>query len=360
MIKVCGLTLYGAQAASTRYRLGQYVPGLKREGIDLRIMPLLGDGYIKVTFSGGKYGVKRFIGDYADRLTCLTGQSRYDLAIIQVELFPLLPGGIESRLLRIPYIYDFDDAFFLKYRHKRFRRVSFLLMDKFEPVISRAAAVLAGNHYLADYANQLNPATTCLPTVVDTDRYVRLSVKRDDVFTIGWIGSPSTSVYLSALAPALAQLGREGPVRFVVVGGRCEAIDGVEVVNLPWEEATEVSLINTFDVGVMPLFDDEWARGKCALKLIQYMACGVPAVASPVGANLDVINDSCGLLASDSDAWLDGLRRLKDDGALRRDMGVAARQRIEHFYSLRTALPVMSNTIKTVAANRIMPQHFSS
>ena len=202
-----------------------------------------------------------------------------------------MPGGIELRLLRIPYIYDFDDAFFLKYRHKRFRRVSFLLKDKFEPVISRAAAVLAGNHYLADYANQLNPATTCLPTVVDTDRYVRLSGERDDIFTVGWIGSPSTSVYLSALALPLAQLGREGPVRFVVVGGRCEAIDGVEVVNLPWEEATEVSLINTFDVGVMPLFDDEWARGKCALKLIQYMACGVPAVASPVGANLDVINE---------------------------------------------------------------------
>ena len=353
------MTLYGAQAASTRYRLSQYVPGLKREGIDLRIMPLLGDGYIKVTFSGGKYGVKRFIGDYVDRLACLTRQGKYDLAIIQVELFPLLPGGIESRLLRIPYIYDFDDAFFVKYRHKRFRWMSFLLKDKFEPVISRAAAVLAGNHYLADYANQLNPATTCLPTVVDTDRYVRLSGKRDDMFTIGWIGSPSTSVYLSALAPALAQLGREGPVRFVVVGGPCEAIDGVEVVNLPWEEATEVSLINTFDVGVMPLFDDEWARGKCALKLIQYMACGVPAVASPVGANLDVINNSCGLFARDSGAWLDGLRRLKDDGALRRDMGVAARQRIEHFYSLRTALPVMSKTIKTVAANRIMPQHCS-
>ena len=169
-------------------------------------------------------------------------------------------------MLRIPYIYDFDDAFFLKYRQKRFRRVSFLLKDKFAPVISRAAAVLAGNHYLADYANQLNPATTYLPTVVDTDRYMRLSGKRDDIFTIGWIGSPSTSVYLSALALPLAQLGREGPIRFIVVGGRCEAIDGVEVVNLPWEEATEVRLINTFDVGVMPLFDDEWARGKCALQ----------------------------------------------------------------------------------------------
>jgi len=352
MIKVCGLTLYGTQAASTRYRLGQYAPGLKADGIDLHITPLLGDEYVRCAFAGETYSIKKLVIDYANRLASLTKQGRYDLAIVHLELFPLLPGGIESRLLRIPYIYDFDDAFFLKYRQERFRRVSFFLKHKFAPVLSHAAAVLAGNHYLADYANQLNPATTLLPTVVDTNRYVRLSGQRDDIFTVGWIGSPSTSVYLSALAPPLGQLGREGPVRFVVVGGRCKAIHGVEVVNLPWEETTEVSLINTFDVGVMPLFDDEWARGKCALKLIQYMACGVPAVASPVGANLDIINDSCGLLASDSDAWLGGLRRLRDDRALRRDMGLAGRHRVERFYSLRTALPVMTNAIKTVASMR--------
>jgi glycosyltransferase involved in cell wall biosynthesis len=351
MIKVCGLALYGFQAASTRYRLAQYVPGLKENGIDLHITPLLSDEYVTRAFAGQTYSIKKLIIDYINRLASLTKQGKYDLAIVHVELFPLLPGGIESRLLRVPYIYDFDDAFFLKYRQKRFRRVSFLLKDKFAPVLSRAAAVLAGNHYLADYANQLNSATTFLPTVVDTDRYV-LASERDDIFTVGWIGSPSTSVYLSALASPLAQLGREGPVRFIIVGGRCEPIDGVEVVNLPWDEATEVRLINTFDVGVMPLFDDEWARGKCALKLIQYMACGVPVIASPVGANLDVINDSCGLLASDADAWLVGLRRLRDDRALRRGMGVAGRQRVEQFYSLRTALPVMSNAIKTVAAMR--------
>ena len=349
MIKVCGLALYGSQAASTRYRLAQYVPGLKENGIDLRITPLLRDEYVTRTFAGQTYSIKELIIDYVNRLASLTKQGKYDLAIVHVELFPLLPGGIKSRLLRVPYIYDFDDAFFLKYRQKRFRRVSFLLKDKFAPVLSRAAAVLAGNHYLADYANQLNSATTFLPTVVDTDRYV-LASERHDLFTVGWIGSPSTSVYLSALALPLAQLGREGPVRFIIVGGRCEPIDGVEVVNLPWDEATEVRLINTFDVGVMPLFDDEWARGKCALKLIQYMACGVPVIASPVGANLDVINDSCGLLASNSDAWLGGLRRLRDDRGLRRDMGVAGRQRVEQFYSLSMALPVMTNVIKTVAA----------
>jgi glycosyltransferase involved in cell wall biosynthesis len=350
MINVFGLALYGDQAASTRYRLIQFVPGLALEGITLQVVPLLGNQYIRSTFAGERYSFKKLAGEYVKRLARLLRLKKYDLAIVNLEMFPLLPGTIEARLLRIPYIYDFDDAFFLKYHQKRFRRVSFLLKDKFEPVISRAAAVLAGNHYLAKYANQLNSATTLLPTVVDTDRFVPLPGKRDDTFTVGWIGSPSTSVYLDALAPPLAQLGREGRVRFVVVGGRCQAIDGVEVVNLPWEESTEVNIINMFDVGVMPLFDDEWAHGKCALKLIQYMACGLPAIASPVGANLDVINDSCGLLASDSDAWLEGLRRLRDNSALRHDMGIAGRQRIEQFYSLRTALPVITKAIKKVAA----------
>ena len=351
MVKVCGLTLYGAQAASTRYRLGQYVPGLKAEGIDLHISPLLGDDYVRFTFIGKTYSFKRLIVDYTRQLASLTKQGRYDLAIVQAELFPLLPGGIESRLLGIPYIYDFDDAFFLKYRQERFRRVSFVLKDKFAAVISRAAAVLAGNHYLVDYANQLNPATTFLPTVVDTDRYVHLPSERDDKFTVGWIGSPSTSVYLSAMALPLAQLGREGPIRFVIVGGRSEAIDGVEVVNLPWEEATEVSLINTFDVGVMPLFDDEWARGKCALKLIQYMACGVPVVASPVGANLDVVGSDCGLLAKDDGDWALALRRLRDDVRLRKDMGLAGHERVVKNYSLSVGLPIMAQAIKSVVSS---------
>ena len=352
MIKVLGLALYGVQAASTRHRMAQYVPNLKEEGIDLQVVPLLGDEYIKTTFGGKRYRAKALIHDYIVRLAWLAKQGRYDLAIIQVELFPLLPGVIEFAVVARSVYLRFRRCILFEISSGAVPPVLFFLKDKFAPVISHAAAVLAGNHYLADYAKQLNPATTFLPTVVDTNRYVHLPRERHDLFTVGWIGSPSTSVYLRVLASPLAQLGREGPVRFIVVGGRCEAIDGVEVVNLPWEEATEVRLINTFDVGVMPLFDDEWARGKCALKLIQYMACGVPVIASPVGANLDVINGSCGLLASNSDAWLVGLRRLRDDKALRRDMGVAGRQCVEQFYSLRTALPVMGNAIKTVAAMR--------
>jgi glycosyltransferase involved in cell wall biosynthesis len=349
MIKVLALSLYGPQAASPRYRLTQYNPGLREHGIDLQFKSLFGDDYIPRSFAGETYPHRNLLRDYLKRVALLLRQNRYDIAILHLELFPLLPGIIEARLLRIPYIYDFDDAFFLKYRASRFRPFSYILKDKFDPVVSRAAAVTAGNQYLLDYARRWNSDVRLLPTVIDTDLYKYAPNKRDGVFTIGWNGSPSTSVYLPTLAQPLAALAREGPVRFVVVAGRCPPIEGVDVVHLPWNEDTEVGIVNTYDVGVMPLFDDEWAKGKCALKLLQYMACGVPVVASPVGANLDVVNAACGFFADNPDAWLDSLRRLRDDLLLRRSMGELGRRRIENLYSLRSALPTMVSTINLVA-----------
>jgi glycosyltransferase involved in cell wall biosynthesis len=352
MIKVLGLALYGPLAASTRYRLAQYVPGLREQGIDLEVSALLGDDYVRKSYSSQKYPLAHLLMDYFNRAELLLKQRKYDLAIVNAELFPLLPGFIESRLLRIPFIYDFDDAFFLKYKSERFKRVSFLLKDKFDTVVSRAAAVTAGNYYLASYAQHWNTDIRWLPTVVDTKRYTPASCKREDVFTVGWIGSPSTSVYLAMMAQPLEELGREGPVRFLVVGGNSAAIPGVEVVNMPWSEATEVETINTFDVGVMPLFDDDWARGKCAFKLIQYMACAVPVIASPVGANVDVVGEACGLLATSAADWIEGLRRLRDESALRQSLGAAGRARVEQMYSLHSALPVMAATIREVVASR--------
>jgi glycosyltransferase involved in cell wall biosynthesis len=350
MIKVLGLSLYGSQAASTRYRLTQYRPSLREHGIDLDVKALLDNDYIQKSFAGEKYPRWDLFRRYLKRAALLFHQKQYDMAILHVELFPLLPGLLESSLLRIPYIYDFDDAFFLKYKGGRFRLISRLLKDKFDPVVSSAAAVTAGNRYLLDYARLWNSNACLLPTVIDTDLYTYAPNKRDGVFTIGWNGSPSTSVYLPELVQPLAELGREGPVRFVVVAGKCPPIEGVDVVHLPWNEATEVGIVNTYDVGVMPLFDDEWAKGKCALKLLQYMACGVPVVASPVGANLDVVDGACGFFADNKEAWLDSLRRLRDDLPLRRSMGERGRTRVENLYSLRSASPTMVSTINLVAA----------
>ena len=349
MIKVLGLALYGPLAASTRYRLGQYVPGLATQGIDLQICHLLGDDYLRQRFSGGALPIGSVLNAALARLADLWRQGEYDLAMLHCELFPLMPGWMERALLRIPYIYDFDDAFYLKYRTGRLGAASPLLGRKFDTVIAGAAAVTAGNGVLAQYARQFNASTHALPTVVDTARYLpRPAVRNGQVFTVGWIGSPSTAPYLSELVAPLSVIGLEGPVQFVVIGGKAPVVPNVAVVELEWNEHTEVDLINSFDVGVMPLPDDDWARGKCAFKLIQYMACAVPVIASPVGANVEVVGAECGLLASTPQEWTDALRAFRDEPAKRAGMGSAGRLRVEEHFSLHRNMQALTSVIRQV------------
>ena len=349
MIKILGLALYGPLAASHRYRLGQFVPGLISMGIDLQIRHLLSDDYLYARFNGHTLPLKSMIKDGMSRFSDLWHQGDYDAVILQCELMPLMPGWLESALIRKPFIYDFDDAFYLKYRTGKMNWAKPLLGKKFDRVMAGAAAVTAGNYGLADYAGRFNTNTHYLPTVVDTNRYLPIKGTRgSEFFTIGWIGSPSTAPYLQELIEPLSDLGKESAVRVVVIGGKAPKIPNVSVVEHEWHEHTELDLINSFDVGVMPLKDDEWARGKCAFKLIQYMACAVPVIASPVGANVDVVIEESGLLASNAQEWLDAFRLLRDKPAMRVTMGEAARDRVVQHYSLQQNLPKLAGLIHKV------------
>ncbi|MEI7707008.1 MAG: glycosyltransferase [Chlorobium sp.] len=349
MITVLGLALYGPLAASNRYRLSQYVTGLAAYGIDLQISHLLGDDYLRYRFGNGSIPVDAIFSAGIDRLTKLLRKQEYDIAMVHCELFPLLPAWIECSLIRRPYIYDFDDAFYLKYHSGLMGVARPLLGRKFERVIAGAAAVTAGNRVLANYALQFNTKTHLFPSVVDTGRYLsRPAGHHGKVFTVGWIGSPSTAPFLMELVGPLSVIGKESPIRFIVIGGKAPVVPNVTVVEMEWNEHTEIDLINSFDVGVMPLPVDDWARGKCAFKLIQYMACGVPVIASPVGANSDVITDDCGLMASTPEEWVNRLRIMRDDPKKRAEMGKAGRLRVEAHYSLDTNLPVLARLIRNV------------
>ncbi len=352
MIRVLGLALYGPLAPSHRYRLGQYVAGLARYGIELRLQSLLGDTYLRRRFDGGSVPVRDLAAAGWERLGLLLRRRDFDLVIVHKELFPVLPGWFEQALLRQPYIFDYDDAVYLKYRTGRLGMLRLLLGGKFDRLMRGAAAVTAGNATLLDYAGRHNRNSVCLPTVVDTERYLLLPRASVSVFRVGWIGSPTTATYLAELVEPLARIAREGPVRLVLVGGTGPSIPGVEVVELPWSEEAEVELINGFDVGVMPLPDDPWARGKCAFKLIQYMACGVPVIGSRVGANQEVVTRACGFLADTADEWAAALRMLRDRPVMRREMGAAGRARIEAHYSLARNLPRLAEVIERVCRSR--------
>jgi glycosyltransferase involved in cell wall biosynthesis len=201
----------------------------------------------------------------------------------------------------------------------------------------------------------LNANVHLLPSVVDTDHFRPAeSLKAQSLevpFTVGWIGSPSTSTYLQLLVNPLEQLATERPVRLLVVGGASPIISGVEIIEAVWSLDTEVSLIQTFDVGVMPLPDNEWTRGKCAYKLIQCMSCGIPVVASPVGANIDVVPADCGFLPESSEEWLLALRHLASEPALRRRLGASARHWVEHNYSLLSTIPIFCDVIKLASSS---------
>jgi glycosyltransferase involved in cell wall biosynthesis len=348
MIKVLGLALYGPLAASTRYRLGQYVPGLAENGVDLQIFYLLDDDYLRRSFRGQSLNVYGLLRSGLGRLAKLWNQNEYDVVILYCELFPFLMGWMERALIQVPYIYDFDDAFYLKYQSGRLGLARTLIGNKFENLIRGATAVTAGNNVLCQYAGQYNNNIKYLPTVVDTLRYLPQPTKRGaGVFTIGWIGSPSTSKYLSDLIVPLSSVGMNTPIRFVVIGGNAPIIPFVEVVEIAWNEQTEIDLINSFDVGVMPLPDNDWARGKCAFKLIQYMACAVPVIASPVGANIDLISSNNGLLASTSQEWIAAIYYYINNKEKRFKIGNAGRERIKKNYSLKENLPKLHNIIYT-------------
>lgn len=348
MIRVLGLALYGSLAASHRVRIRNYKEGLAGAGIELTVHSILDNLYLENRFKEKSTRILPIIHAYCARFILLN-QSRFDIAVVQCELFPFAPSWFERNLIRIPYIYDFDDAWYLRYNTGKFSSLAPLLGNKVDSMIKNAAAVTAGNMHLSNYAMRLNKEVTLLPSVVDTRVYTpRMRREKETVLTVGWIGSPSTAVYLRELVAPLQTLARDGGIKFVVVGAIAPTIDGVEVVQLPWSEETEVELINTFDIGVMPLFNDDWAHGKCAFKLVQYMACGVPVVASNVGANIDVVAHDCGFLVNAAPEWVHAIRCLWNQSSLREAMGARSRERIKQYYSLESNLPLLTSIIYKV------------
>ncbi len=222
-----------------------------------------------------------------------------------------------------------------------------------EPLIAGAAAVCAGNDYLRDYADRAGASAIVLPTVVDIDQYVPAPTRPPRPLTIGWIGSPSTWTFVHPLLPLLAKLCRDRGIRFAAVGAGAAAgadrFDGLDFID--WSEASEIASVQAMDIGIMPLPDEPWARGKSGYKLVQYMGCGLPVIASPVGVNAAIVEDGrTGLLATDVDRWRSALIRLIDDPALRAAMGQAGRRRAVKSYSLQAHAPRLIEAMRHATA----------
>jgi glycosyltransferase involved in cell wall biosynthesis len=353
---VLALTPVPEEGAGCRFRIAQYITPLAEEGFDVTVSPFYTREFFRMVYRPGHHARKAawFLRRTFNRVREVVATDAYDLLFLYREAMPIGPPVIEQLLARPgrpPIVYDFDDAVFLPNTSDANRMISFLKCpEKIDTSVRLSTTVVAGNAYLADYARRYNPHVTVIPTCVDTT----LFVPRQDApapgapLVLGWIGTPTTAAYLKTLAPVFARVVHEHPCELRIAGaGRELRFDGVPVSNTAWSLQGEVALFNTCDVGVYPLSDDQWTLGKCGLKAIQFMSCGVPVVAAAVGVNREIIDDGVnGFLASTEDEWVEKLTRLAADPALRRRIGEAGRQTIQDRYSLTVNAPRMAATLR--------------
>ncbi len=341
-MKLLYLPRYERLGASSRLRFYQYVSYLQNQGLEFSAAPLLSDAYIKKMYAG-RLRWKEIFNGYWRRFCNLLYLKNFDAVWLEKEFLPWIPAWIELSLLpnRTKLIVDYDDAVFHQYDQHRYFIVRWLLGNKIDAVMHRANLVVAGNSYLAERARQAGANwIEILPTVVDTSNYSVAPKEQNREVTIGWIGSPATAHFLRLIALVLNELAQNKNVRFVAVGANADQLVDLPVSAEPWTEDREVDLIQQFDIGIMPLPDEPFERGKCGYKLIQSMACGKPVVASPVGANSEIVRDGVnGFLATSQTDWVAALTKLINDPSLRLKMGNAGREQIESQYSLHTAGP---------------------
>jgi glycosyltransferase involved in cell wall biosynthesis len=269
---------------------------------------------------------------------------------IEYELLPFFPGVFELLLLkrRCRVILDYDDAIFHNYDNSKIGVKKLIYKKKISRLMRSASCVIAGNQYIADYARAAGSERVyVLPTVLDLGKYdsAESGVVREK-FTIGWIGTPMTVKYLEILRGVLSALYFKDQVRLTLIGCRQFDIPGIEVQTVTWSEETEAQMIRNFDVGVMPLFDGPWERGKCGLKLLQYMACSVPVIASPVGVNVTIVEHGItGFLAHSRREWVEALTVLYEQDKLRLEMGREARYHVSANFDIRSNASILNQIL---------------
>jgi glycosyltransferase involved in cell wall biosynthesis len=345
-------------APAQRYRIEQWSPYLRDLGIHVTFQPFATPALSRALYARGRWASKAagMTAGLVKRFFEALPAADYDAVIIQREASLIGPAWSE-RLLRArqpAIVYDFDDAIYLPYVSPSNRYLSYLKFPwKTRALCRMARAVIAGNDHLADYASRYNGHVSVVPSTVSLREYRPrpAAPARDGVPVVGWTGSHSSVPYLSLVRGALQELRRRRPFRVLIIGVERFDIPGVEVECRPWSAESEVRDLWDMDVGIMPLPDEPWARGKCGMKAIQYMGIGIPAVVSPVGANRDIVRDGVtGLHAATDAEWIGALDRLLADATLREGMGGAARESVSALYSAEAHAPRVAEILRQAAS----------
>lgn len=343
----------GRRTPSTRFRAIPFVAHLRDEGHACTLSHSFPEKYDYFPLIGFRPSqlLKRGMR-YLDILRAKWGC--YDAVILERELFDNPTWDMEKRLRRSAkvLVLDMDDGVFLRYP------------EKFNELLKMSDLVVAGNECLRQWAIDSGRPTVVIPTCIDTVQYQprrQLGFASDNEeantrkLVIGWIGTSGNITYLRALEQPLRQLAQSIEFQFQVIATERGILDelnlhGVDLLFRKWCPETEATDILDFDIGVMPLSDDPWSKYKCGLKLLQYMAIGIPGVASPVGVNRDIIQEGAnGFLAATAEQWEAALKRLLLDPLLREKMGREARATVERSYSVSANLPKWLDAVASVS-----------
>jgi len=340
-VKITYFSKYSHLAPSTRFRLFQFLDRFEKAGVDLNVQILFDDGYFRFLRDPSSGIKKRLQKSFyvASRFKLRMHESRHDhsnLAIIEQQLFPYMPFPIEKRFLPKNYLVEFDDAIYLTHP------------KKLPKVIRNASGVIAGNRTLADYSKQFNQNVHIVPTVLDSENFRPREKTKREKLIIGWSGIEYNFKYIRTLGQIFDRLAKKYPVEIVILAASPPRDFDFPFTFEKWNEKTEVDQIGQFDIAVMPLEMDEWCKGKCGLKLLQYMSLEIPSIATPIGVNSEIVKEGeNGFTAITQDQWEQSLTKLIEDPSLRMKLGKAARQTVIDDYSLEVWFPKIVSLYKS-------------
>ncbi|MBL7739726.1 MAG: glycosyltransferase family 4 protein [Chitinophagaceae bacterium] len=331
------------ESPSQRYRFEHYLEFFHQKGIQYRYEPFLSMAAWKIFFKPGHHfrKITGIAGGFARRWILMFTVAKYDYVFIHREAAPLGPPVFEwiiARLYRKKIIYDFDDAIWIPVASQYNKMARYVKwFSKVRQVCKWSYKVAAGNSFLATFASRYNSrGTEILPTVVDTESaHNRLQNHVTDNPAIGWTGSFSTLKFLDIILPVLQRLQGKYDFTFIVIADKDPELPLKNYRFIKWKKETEIADLLNIHIGLMPLYDDDLAKGKCGFKAIQYMSLGIPAVVSPVGVNTEIVNNGInGYICQTEQEWEDALTLLLNHPELRQKMGAAARDKIVKFYSV--------------------------
>ena len=343
-MKLTMFTRYSTLGASSRHRYYTYAARMRDAGEKVDISPFFDNKYLWRLYKGRRIGFFYILKSYFRRFMALWGTK--GTLLIEYELFPFLPYCFEKLFLRgRKYILNFDDNVWEKYKGKMF------LSGKYDALVRNANKIIVANDFLYEKVIKLNKNVIKIPTVVDLDLYSSEKSKFDK-FTLVWIGTPITYVYLEKHAEILKKLAKKYDFELLVVASKSlkkRRLEGVNMRFENWSQEREVEFLFRSHVGIMPLTDDEFSRGKSAFKIIQYLAAALPAIASNVGENAKVIaNNNNGFLVNSFADWDEALGKLICDNDLYKNMAKNARKS-SYDYSLQKYFPIFIKFIKKLA-----------